>query len=69
MSSLKRGDRVRVTLHSRVPGYQAGEKGTVFLGPNASVVGGLPYFVVTMDKDGPVCTSAVFTGDEIELDG
>jgi hypothetical protein len=64
---LKPGDRVRVTVRNRMPGYQPGDKGTVMreteVGPNRQ-----RYYTVAMDKDDPSQSWAVFTEDEIELD-
>jgi hypothetical protein len=65
---LKHGDRVRVTKSNRVPGYHAGDKGCVISGPNSSVFNNLPYYVVSMDKDGILNTATLFTEGEIELD-
>jgi hypothetical protein len=65
---LNPGDRVRVTVANRRHGYQPGETGTVTHAPNVPVHEE-PYYIVAMDKDGPVSTAVVFTAGEIELDG
>lgn len=65
---LKPGARVCVTVRNRLPGYQAGDKGTVL---RAAITGpsGTRYYVVAMDKNGPGKMGVVFTEDEIEPDG
>jgi len=59
------GDRVSVT--SQVKGYQPGDKGTVTHAPKLPVHDE-PYYVVAMDRDGPIRTAIIFTLKEIELD-
>jgi hypothetical protein len=65
--TLNAGDRVRVTVRNRVPGYQPGDKGTVLRGPK-SPDGDPPYYIVVMDKDGLGRTGVVFAVDEVEPD-
>ena len=64
---LKPGDRVRVTVRNRMPGYQPGDKGTVMreteVGPSRQ-----RYYTVAMDKDDPAKGGVVFRFDEIEPD-
>jgi hypothetical protein len=64
---LKPGDRVRVTLHNRLAGYQPGDKGTV-VRLSVSAATGERYYTVAMDKDDPTASGAVFTEGEIEAD-
>jgi hypothetical protein len=63
---LRPGDRVRVTVLSRVGGYRPGARGTVLGGREASAVG-WRYFVVRMDG-APMGTWTIFAADEIEPD-
>jgi hypothetical protein len=65
---MKMGDRVRVTLRSRVKGYQPGDKGVVLEGPTVYADASDTSYVVAMDKDGPGSTSTIFGADEIEPD-
>jgi hypothetical protein len=64
---LKVGDRVRVTHHNHVQGYQPGDKGMVQGVPDMPVMGDQFHYLVAMDKDGG-STRTVFTAEEIELD-
>jgi hypothetical protein len=64
---LKPGDRVRVTLHNRLAGYQPGDKGTVAR-LSMSAATGERYYTVTMDKGEPDSTGVIFAEDEIEPD-
>jgi hypothetical protein len=64
---LKPGDRVRVTVHNRMAGYQPGDKGTI-LRVSVSTATGEHYYTVAMDKDDPGHSRAVFTEGEIEAD-
>jgi len=63
---LKVGDRVRVSQRSHVQGYQPGDKGTVLEGPTRYPGDDQPFYVVSMDKDGPGHTSIIFRANEIE---
>ena len=63
---LKFGDRVRVSQHSHVRGYQPGDQGTVLEGPASYAGDAQQSYVVAMDKDGPGRTSIIFRADEIE---
>lgn len=63
----KRGDRVRMTTLSRMHGYQAGDKGSVFHGPMDSADGTRCYHAA-MDTDGPARPIPIFAEDEIEPD-
>ena len=65
-TELKPGDRVRLTVLVRRIGYEPGEKGTVLSGPSTSH-SGQPYYLVSMDKDGPG-NGVTFTAQEIEAD-
>jgi hypothetical protein len=65
--ALKVGDRVRVTIHNRMAGYQPGDKGAV-LREVADGPSGTRYYVVAMDKDDPIKTGVLFSDDEIEAD-
>jgi hypothetical protein len=62
---LRKGVRVRVTRANRLPGYEAGDKGTIFRGPNG--LGGERHYLVTMNKDDPP-RLVIFAEDEIEPD-
>ena len=64
---LKPGDRVRVTLHNRLAGYQPGDKGTV-VRLSVSAATGERYYTVAMDKDDPTASGAVVAEGEIEAD-
>jgi hypothetical protein len=65
--TLNAGDRVRVTVRNRVPGFKPGDKGTILSGPR-SPDGDPPYYIVVMDRDGLQRTGVVFAADEIEPD-
>jgi hypothetical protein len=65
---LKMGDRVRVTLRSRVKDYRPSDKGVVLEGPTVYAGASDTSYVVAMDKDGPGSTSTVFAADDIEPD-
>jgi hypothetical protein len=65
--TLNAGDRVRVTVRNRVPGFQPGDKGTILSGPKSPDVDP-PYYIVVMDKDGLQRTGVVFAADEVEPD-
>jgi hypothetical protein len=67
VTTLKVGDRVRVTIQCSIPGYLPGDKGTVTRGPHTGP-SGTSYFKVTMDKDDPASRGATFAADEIEPD-
>jgi hypothetical protein len=64
---LQPGDRVRVTVANRVPGYQPGDRGTVQRAV-ISTATGVSHYLVMMDKDDPAKSGGVFAGDEIEPD-
>jgi hypothetical protein len=64
---LKVGDRVRVSHHNHVQGYQPGDKGMVQGVPDMPVMGDHFHYLVAMDKDGG-SSRTVFTAEEIELD-
>jgi hypothetical protein len=64
---LKPGDRVRVTEHNRVQGYEVGDKGMVQAVASIPAIGDQLHYQVAMDRDGGV-VRAVFTAEEIELD-
>lgn len=61
---LKSGDRVRVSVRSKVPGHQPGDTGTVVWGPILRN-GSKPYYIVAMDHD-TAATTTIFHIDEIE---
>ena len=63
---LKVGDRVRVTMRSRIAGYQPGDEGTL-LHVAWSPTGGC-YYLVAMDKGELDSTGVIFTVGEIEAD-
>jgi hypothetical protein len=63
---LKPGDRVRVTSHRQVHGYQPGCTGIVRSGPTTDK-GGKTYYGVAMDKDDAKDVT-LFLADEIEPD-
>jgi hypothetical protein len=70
MTTLKIGDRVRVTIRKLTPRYQPGDKGSVTRGPLKGQ-SATNYFKVSMDKDkGKDCygDGADFADYEIELD-
>ena len=56
---FKKGDRVRVTVHSRLRGYESGDAGE-FLHRDRR-----RYYLVMMYKGGHLCPT-VFAEDEIE---
>jgi hypothetical protein len=62
---LKPGVRVRVTARNRMPGYRAGDKGTVTAGPITVTGGKKPYFIVAMERH-PDGIRATFHAGEIE---
>ena len=64
---LKPGDRVRVTAANRVPGYRAGNRGTV-LRAVAGEPGDARSYLVAVDTDASARTGTLFAEDEIELD-
>jgi hypothetical protein len=66
-STLKSGDRVRISFRNRVGGYSCGDKGTVRKGPRKSPLRGVVYYVVSMDKNAHAW-NVVFKADEIEPD-
>jgi hypothetical protein len=68
MTTLKVGDRVRVTARVSARRYSPGEKGTVIRGAKPFADYNVVNYVVSMDKDGPTGTGAVFLADEIERD-
>jgi hypothetical protein len=64
---LKKGDRVRVTTHNRMYGYQPGDKGTI-VREAVRAPSGTRYYLVAMDKDNPAHAGVVFNAEEIEAD-
>ena len=64
---FKKGDRVRVTVHSRLRGYESGDAGEVITGPEFLHRDRRRYYLVMMYKGGHL-GPAVFAEDEIELD-
>jgi hypothetical protein len=64
---LKKGDRVRVTVKSRLKDYLAGEAGEVITGPEFLRGDSRRYYLVVMHKGGKRLP-AVFAEDEIEPD-
>jgi hypothetical protein len=65
--TLKFGDRVRVTIRSRVKGYEPGDKGHVVEGPKTLPDSTEPYYLVAMDRD-RWSRTVPFDADEIEAD-
>jgi hypothetical protein len=65
-TTLKPGDRVRVTARNRMDSYQPGDTGTVTSGPHV-YPSGTVYFHITMDVQ-PLAPAIIFLDDEIELD-
>jgi hypothetical protein len=63
--TLRVGDRVRVTIRSRVKGYEPGDKGHVVEGPKTLPDSTQPYYLVAMDRDSWSRT-VPFDADEIE---
>jgi hypothetical protein len=63
---FKPGDRVRVTVRCHPAGYNPGDKGTVLLKAHDPFTGSR-FYVVTMDRDGLRCVTALFPR-EIERD-
>jgi hypothetical protein len=66
MTTLKRGDRVRVTAASHVSGYDTGDKGILWR-RTMSARGNEIYYLVQMDKN-PAGNAVTFIADEIERD-
>ena len=64
---LRVGDRMRMSLRSRVQDYPPGEKGVVRGGPKNSARSGVVYYLVAMDKDDSGQTT-IFNAEEIEPD-
>ena len=64
---LKKGDRVRVTTHNRMYGYQPGDKGTI-VREAIRAPSGTRYYLVAMEKDNPSHAGVVFNAEEIEAD-
>jgi hypothetical protein len=62
---LKPGDRVRVTLRCHPAGYSPGDKGTVLKAAHDLFTGNR-FYVVTMDRDGLRCVTALMPQ---EIDG
>ena len=62
---LKAGDRVRVTMRSRIDGYEPGDEGTVL---HAAWSAGRRYYLVAMDGGELDSTGVIFTEGEIEAD-
>jgi hypothetical protein len=62
---LKKGDRVRVTVQSRLKGYESGDAGEVITGPEFLHRDRRRYYLVMVYKRGHLCP-AVFAEDEIE---
>jgi hypothetical protein len=67
VTTLKRGDRVRVTGIFSKTKCQIGDKGTI-VRETPLTSSDLLYYVVAMDKDFPDTTGVVFAADEIERD-
>jgi hypothetical protein len=65
MSTLKVGDRVRVTMSTPLLCYENGDKGTVISGPTTSISGNMTYYLVRMDEN-PAPTGVTFFSDEFE---
>ena len=64
---LRVGDRMRMSVRSRVEDYPPKAKGVVRGGPKDSARSGVVYYLVAMDKDDPGQTT-IFNADEIEPD-
>jgi hypothetical protein len=64
---LKPGDRIRISRCNSVTRYWPGETGIVQKGPRTSLLGGVTFYVVSMDKDSHRW-NVVFKADEIEAD-
>jgi hypothetical protein len=64
---LRVGDRMRMSVRSRVEDYPPGAKGVVRGGPKDSARSGVVYYLVSMDKDDPGQTT-IFNAEEIEPD-
>ena len=62
---FKKGDRVRVTVHSRLRGYESGDAGEVITGPEFLHRDRRRYYLVMMYKRGHL-GPAVFAEEEIE---
>jgi hypothetical protein len=65
--TLKIGDRVRVTPHSWVKGYEPGDKGHVVNGPRTLPDCTEQYYLVAMDRD-RWSRTVPFNADEVEAD-
>jgi hypothetical protein len=64
---LKICDRVQTTRWNRQKRYHTGDTGTV-MRTIKTRDGGLPYFLVAMDKDVSAGGSVLFNTDEIEAE-
>jgi hypothetical protein len=53
-STIQAGDRVRVTVKSRMPGYAVGETGMVIRLTQRPQTGEVATYVVRMDRDGAI---------------
>jgi hypothetical protein len=62
-----KGDRVRVTVRSRLRGYELGDAGEVLTGPEFLPRDRRRYYLVMMFKWGHL-SPAVFAEEEIEPD-
>ena len=62
-----KGDRVRVTVRSRLRGYELGDAGEVLTGPEFLPRDRRRYYLVLMSKGGHLCP-AVFADHEIKAD-
>ncbi len=65
-AELRAGDRVRLTVLGQRMGYEPGDKGTVLWVSDISDAG-QPFYLVSMDKDGPG-NGITFTAEQIEAD-
>jgi len=60
---LRVGDRMRMSVRSRVEDYPPKAKGVVRGGPKDSARSGVVYYLVAMDKDDPGQTT-IFNAEE-----
>jgi hypothetical protein len=64
-SAFKSSDRVRVRVEDHPRGYQKGDKGTVLRVATLEATD-IHFYLVVMDRDGPMTRGITFNADDIE---